>query len=94
MIGEFFKYSGDYVVAFWVKLFHVLFDKGVFPDNWSESMILPLYKKGAVNDTNNYRGISLCDTCSKLYSFIINSRLQEWVELNNITGEYQAGFKD
>ena len=84
MIGEFFKYSGDYVVDFLVKLFNVLFDKGIFPENWSDSIILPLYKKGDVNDTNNYIGISLCDISSKLYSSIINSRLQEWVELNNI----------
>ena len=28
-----------------------------------------------------------------MYSSIINSRLQEWVEVNNIKGEHQAGFK-
>lgn len=31
---------------------------------------------------------------SKLYGSIINCRLQEWVEVNNITGEHQAGFKN
>ena len=46
-----------------------------------------------MNDPNNYRGISLCDVTSKLYSSIINARLQEWVDDNNITGEFQAGFK-
>ena len=35
----------------------------------------------------------MCGISKKEYSSIINSRLQEWVELNNITGEYQAGFK-
>ena len=30
---------------------------------------------------------------SKLYSSIINNRLQEWIEQNNLTGECQAGFK-
>ena len=46
-----------------------------------------------MNNPSDYRGISLCDTSSKLYSTIINNRLREWVEQNNITGEYQAGFK-
>ena len=32
-------------------------------------------------------------TSRKVYSTIINLRLQEWVEVNNITGEHQAGFK-
>ena len=30
---------------------------------------------------------------SKLYGSIINERLQQWVAVNNITGEHQAGFK-
>ena len=52
-----------------------------------------LFKTGTVNDPGNYRGISLCDTSSKLHSSIINRRLQELVEQNNITGEYQDGSK-
>ena len=93
VIGELFKYSGNVVIDFLVQLFNFLFNNGVFPDNWTESILLPLYKKGDINDPNNYRGISLCDISSKLYSSIINSRLIEWIEVNDITGEHQAGFK-
>ena len=93
LIGEFFKNSGDVVVNFLVKLFNVLFDSGVFPSDWTESIIMPLFKKGDVNDPNNYRGISLCNISSKLYSSIINKRLQNWISINNVTGEHQAGFK-
>ena len=56
-------------------------------------IILPLFKKGNQNDPNNYRGISLCDISSKLYSSIINNKLQEWTEQNNLTRECQAGLK-
>jgi hypothetical protein len=70
-----------------------LFDKGVYPTEWKETVILPLFKKGDPNNVNNYRGISLCNVTSKLYGTIINNRLQEWVALHNITGEHQAGFK-
>jgi hypothetical protein len=52
-----------------------------------------LYKKGDVNNPENYRGISLCNISSKVYATVINCRLQKWVELNEITGEWQAGFK-
>ena len=78
---------------FLVKFFNVLFDRGRYPDILTESIIVPLFKKGNQNDPNNYRGISLCDISSKLYSSIINNRLQEWTEQNNLTGECQAGFK-
>ncbi len=94
LLGEFFKFAGDEVVNFLTKLFNTLFDKGVFPKTWTESLLLPLYKKGDVNNTNNYRGIFLNNVSSKLYGSIINCRLQEWVEVNNITGEHQAGFKN
>ena len=95
IIGELLKYvqGNDLIVDFFVTFFNCLFDRGIYPDNWTESIVLPLYKKGSVNDPSNYRGISLNDVSSKLYSTIINNRLREWVEENNITGEFQAGFK-
>ena len=93
IIGELLKYSGNIVVDFLVKFYNALFDQGVYPDQWTESIIFPLFKKGDVNDPNNYRGISLCDISGKIYSSIINTRLQKWIEEDNTTGEYQAGFK-
>ena len=55
--------------------------------------LFSLFKKGDMNNPSNYRGISPCDASSKLYSTIINNKLREWVKQNNITGEYEAGFK-
>ena len=95
IISEFLKHAckSNAFIGFLVKFLNVLFDRGTYPESWSESIVIPLYKKGDVNSPNNYRGISICNVCSKVYSSIINSRLQEWVDSNNITGEFQAGFK-
>ena len=93
IIGEMLKSANSEILPFAVKFFNRLFDKGIYPNNWCESIILPLYKKGEVNDPGNYRGISLMDISSKIYGTIINKRIQKWVEENNITGEVQAGFK-
>ena len=60
---------------------------------WTEAIIPPLYKKGDVNVPDNYRGISLLNVCSKLYSFILNKRLSVWAEENEVLGEVQAGFR-
>ena len=93
IIGEMLKHASSEILPFAVKFFNRLFDKGIYPNNWCESIILPLYKKGEVNDPGNYRGISLTDISSKIYGTIINKRIQKWVDENNITGEVQAGFK-
>ena len=93
IVGEMLKYACDKITPFFVRFLNALFDKGVFPESWTESIILPLFKKGDVNSPRNYRGISLCNISSKSYRTIINKRLQTWVDENNITGEHQAGFK-
>ena len=48
-----------------------MFDKGIFPDGWTESIVIPLFKKGDMNNPSNYRGISRCDTSSKLYGTLL-----------------------
>ena len=93
IIGEMLKYASNEIAPFFVKLFNYMFDYGLYPQNWAESIILPLYKKGDRNDPGNYRGISLSDISSKVYGSIINKRIQSWVNEHNLTGEIQAGFK-
>ena len=52
-----------------------------------------VHKKGIPNYPINYRGISLSDVSGKLFSTIINRRLQMWVDINDTIGEQQAGFR-
>ena len=90
-----FKNSGDLVIDSFVKCLNTLFDNRIFAENWTETIIFPLFKKGAVNDPGNNGGISLCDTSSKMYSSTINCRLQEWVEQNNnIPGNMKLSSKE
>ena len=80
IIGEILKHSGPYIVPFFLRFFNTLFDNGIYPNQWTESIIQPLYKKGDANNPGNYRGISLSDTSSKIYGMIINRRIQNWVD--------------
>ena len=70
IIGEMLKNSGTYVIDFFVNfLFNALFKKGNFPTKWTESTVFPLFKKGDVNNPNNYRGISLGDASCKTLQY-------------------------
>ena len=57
--------------------------------------LLQYSEKIATNtiDTNNYRGISLLNICSKLYTYILNKRLSNFVEEKPLIGDEQAGVK-
>ena len=60
---------------------------------WSEGFIVPLYKKGSKNDVNNYRGVTLLSTFGKLFTKVINNRLNNWAENYHVYIESQAGFR-
>ena len=45
------------------------------PEEWKESIIIPIHKKGDKKDCNNYRGIPLLPTTYKILSNILLSRL-------------------
>jgi hypothetical protein len=61
------------------------------PDQWKESIIVPIHKKGDKSDCNNYRGISLLSTSYKILSNILLSRLVPYTD--EIIGDHQCGFR-
>ena len=70
-----------------------MFQIGYFPEKWSEGFIVPLFKKGDINEVSNYRGITLLSTLGKLFTRILNNRLNKWAEEYGIYIEAQAGFR-
>jgi hypothetical protein len=93
ILSEFFKHAATTLVPYLVKCFNRLFSTGSYPTNWTESIIQPIHKKGDLNNPDNYRGISLLNISSKLYSYILNRRLSKWLEDQNVIDESQAGFR-
>jgi len=61
------------------------------PDEWKESNIVFMYKRGDKTDCNNYTGISLLPTTYKILSNILLSRLIPYAE--EIIGNHQCGFQ-
>ena len=75
IIPDVFKHSCDKIIPFLVQLFNTVFASGEYPEAWAEAVVYPLHKKGSIHEPDNYRGISLLNVYSKLYSYIINKRL-------------------
>ena len=91
--NEFFKYSVHILLPYYVKLFNCILKSGNFPTCWCKSVIKPLHKSGDVNDPNNFRGISLLSALGKVFTGIINKKLNTWAEKSKEYFEEQAGFR-
>ena len=68
-----------------------IWNKEELPEEWKESIIVPIHKKGDKTDCNNYRGISLLPTTYKILSNILLSRLTPYAK--EIIGDHQCGFR-
>ena len=61
------------------------------PDNWRESRIKVLFKKGAKEDPSNYRPITILPILYKLFSKLVCSRIRDHIEKAQPVD--QAGFR-
>jgi hypothetical protein len=57
--AELIQARGEILLSAIHKLINSVSNKEELPDQWEESIILPVHKKGNTIDCNNYRGISL-----------------------------------
>lgn len=94
ILNEHLKASKDAMINIYEKLFNIILNTGFFPSSWAIGVIKPVYKnKGAKDDPKNYRPITLLSCFSKLFTSIINNRLNNFSEQFNIIEPNQAGFR-
>ena len=93
ILNEFLKYGIDNMLHYLHALFNKIFDTGYFPDIWGDGFIVPLHKKGSIENVENYRGITLLSVVGKLFTSILNARLNSWAEQYHIYIEAQSGFR-
>ena len=72
------------------KLINSVLNKEELPEEWKESIIVPIYKKRNKTDCCNYRGLSLSSTVFKILCDIVLSRLIPYAE--EIIRDHLCGF--
>ena len=93
LLNEFFIHGVNELLPYLYNLFNKILDLGHFPEVWSEGYVMPIHKKGKLDDVNNFRSIILLSTLGKLFTRVLNNRLTTWVEEYYIYIEAQAGFR-
>jgi len=89
--AELIKAGGRTICLEIHKLITSIWKKEKLPEEWKESVIVPIHKKGDKTDCSNYRGISLLPSTYKMLSNILFSRLIPYAK--EIIGDHQCGFR-
>ncbi|XP_071582471.1 uncharacterized protein [Temnothorax nylanderi] len=90
---EAWLYGGAAVRRALTDLLKLIWKEGKIPTEWRTSIVVPLYKRGDKERTDNYRGISLLCTAYKVYAEILRNRLEEIMEMKGMIPDSQAGFR-
>ena len=88
--GELIKAGGRTIQSETLKLINSIWNKEELPEQWKESIIVHIYKKGDKTDHSNYQGISLLSPTYKILSNILLSRLTLYAEEIR---DHQLGFQ-
>ena len=94
LIPEIFKDSKELLSPLLCIIFNYIYSTGIYPASWTKGVIFPVPKKGDKNNVNNYRGITLTSIFSKIFSILLDNRLRNWDDENEILNEYQFGFRN
>jgi hypothetical protein len=88
---ELIQALGEILLSEIHKLINSVWNKKELPDQWKESIIVPVHKKGDKTGCNNYCGISLLSISYNILSNILHSRLLSYID--EIIGDHQGVFR-
>jgi exonuclease III len=91
--NEMIKYSQHVLTQPLTKIFNDVLSTGIYPSQWAQGYISPIYKSGNPHDPSNYRGITITSCIAKVFNSVLNNRLEDYLTVNNIIHESQIAFK-
>ena len=66
--------------------------EGVVPFEWKEVNIIPLFKKGSKNKSENHRPVSLISVICKLLERLIKDHIVDFLARHKLLNPSQHGF--
>lgn len=81
--NELLKGTMEEVVPVLTSVFNEILITGVVPNQWGESHIILIHKKGAKEDIGNYRPISLMSNVYKVSAKVILGRIEDILDENH-----------
>ena len=92
ILGEYLKIFGENFEYILLRIMNMIFIEKIYPTQWTQNFLRPIYKKGSSSDPDNYRGLAIGSAFAKLFSFILLNRLTEFISIKNLISPNQIGF--
>ena len=94
VVSEMFRALGREGIQWLTKLLNRLLEEETIPEDWRKSTTIPIYKaKENVLDCGNYRGIKLLEHGLKVYERIVDKRLRQQVNIDEMQFGYNYAWK-
>ncbi len=91
--NEFILEGGPVLHKHLLEVYNIVRETETFYHGWSKSRTTLLHKKGRLDKLDNYRGITVDSVIGKLLTKLICHRLTNDVEIRNLLGNIQHGFR-
>ena len=75
-------------------IFNNSIETGIIPEDWKSANVTAIHKKGSRQEPGNYRPISLISVVCKTMERLVKGRLITHLEMNNLIGDSQHGFRN
>ena len=94
MSNNFLKHIKEEIIGPLTVCINESLRTGIFPDFLKKAKVIPVLKKGDIEDPSSYRPISIVPVFSKLYKTLIKIQLCDYFEQNNIFAVKQHAFRE
>ena len=74
-------------------IFNQSLNTGIFPEKLKIAKVIPIHKKGSLNDISNYRSISLLPSISKILEKLIFKQWSTYFNEHKLLYDSQYGFR-
>ena len=80
IVNELLKANPTSTSHILIQLFSYILETQTFPKTWNLSLIKPVHKSGLQTKSTNYRGLCISNHLSKIFTSILNERLESYVK--------------
>lgn len=88
--NSFLKNTASHLAIPLTNIFNKSIESGIFPKQFKNANVTPIFKKGDKTDITNYRPICILNAFSKIFEKLVHDRTLNF--LNNIFDKNQHGF--